>query len=409
MCVLACALTPEQRRQNEESFEYVWKTVRDKHWEKAPAGLNWQAIHAEFRPALDKADSMEQARAVMSAMLARLQESHFAIIPAQLYEDLDDAHPPGEGVTGIDLRVVGNAVLVTSVDEGSGAAAAGVHPGWEILAVAGHELAPVVAKASEAYQRSTLRELTLRRVLLRRMQGQPGTALEVRFRDGEGRAVIRKIEEGKPKGTVTQFGFLAESVWMETGRRGDVGFVRFNLFLDPARLMPAFGRAVEACTDCKGFVVDLRGNAGGLGAMAMGMAGWFIGESGRQLGTLQMRDSAIHFVVYPRAMAFRGPLAILVDGASASTSEILAGGLKDLGRARIFGTPTAAAALPSVVELLPNGDAFQYAVANYISAGGKPLEGAGVTPDEATPVTREALLAGRDPAFDAAVRWINGQ
>jgi carboxyl-terminal processing protease len=102
-------------------------------------------------------------------------------------------------------------------------------------------------------------------------------------------------------------------------------------------------------------------------------------------------------------------LAILVDGTSASTSEIMAEGLKDLGRARIFGTRTAAAALPSVFERLPNGDGFQYAIANYVSQGGEPLEGLGVTPDVETPLTRQALLAGQDPALDAAVAWIASQ
>jgi len=80
--------------------------------------------------------------------------------------------------------------------------------------------------------------------------------------------------------------------------------------------------------------------------------------------------------------------------------------LKDLKRARIFGTRTAAAALPSAIEMLPNGDGFQYAMANYISEGGKPLEGLGVTPDVETPLSRTALLAGKDPALDAALEWI---
>jgi carboxyl-terminal processing protease len=98
-----------------------------------------------------------------------------------------------------------------------------------------------------------------------------------------------------------------------------------------------------------------------------------------------------------------------VDSNSASTSEIFAGGLKDLDRARVFGTRTAAAALPSMIERLPNGDGFQYAMANYISKGGKPLEGLGVVPDVEVKLTREALLAGHDPVIDAAVEWIKKQ
>ena len=72
--------------------------------------------------------------------------------------------------------------------------------------------------------------------------------------------------------------------------------------------------------------------------MAMGMAGWFIAQPDQKLGTLYMRDTTLKFVVNPRLTTFSGPLAILVDGASASTSEIMAEGLKDLGRARIFGS-----------------------------------------------------------------------
>jgi carboxyl-terminal processing protease len=122
-----------------------------------------------------------------------------------------------------------------------------------------------------------------------------------------------------------------------------------------------------------------------------------------------MRDNQLNFVVNPRPEVFRGPVAILMDGTSASTSEIFAGGLKDLGRARIFGTRSAAAALPSIIEKLPNGDGFQYAMANYISQGGKALEGNGVIPDEEVKLTREALLAGRDSVVDAAIKWIHSQ
>ena len=234
----------------------------------------------------------------------------------------------------------------------------------------------------------------------------------VEFLDGAGLRSTKSLAQRKPRGSLTQFGYLYPMhVWFDSSRVGDgnIGYVKFNMFLDPARVMNLFGEAVKSCGNCRGFVIDLRGNPGGIGAMAMGMAGWFIDRADQQLGTLYMRDTTLKFVVNPRAVTFAGPLAILVDGCSASTSEILAGGMKDLGRARIFGTHTAAAALPSVLEMLPNGDGFQYAIANYISEGGKPLEGLGVTPDVETPLSREALLAGQDPALDAAVTWIKNQ
>jgi carboxyl-terminal processing protease len=100
---------------------------------------------------------------------------------------------------------------------------------------------------------------------------------------------------------------------------------------------------------------------------------------------------------------------VLVDGVSASTAEIFAGGLQDLKRARVFGTRSAGAALPSTIKKLPNGDGLQYAQANYISEGGQPLEGRGVVPDVEVKQSRQALLNGHDRVVDAAVDWIRGQ
>ncbi len=407
-CPLGAALTAEQRQLNIQSFEYVWTAIRDKHWQTKPGGLDWQAIHDEFRPKMEAADSMDAARQVLNQMLGRLHQSHFNIVPAELYSNLDAGHG-ADTTTGIDVRVVGAQVLVTSVEPASSAFQQGVSPGWEIVKIARTDLTPIVAKLNETYAGSTLRDLMLRRAILGRLAGDAAGPVQVEFLDADGKHTSKALVPGPTKGDSVQFGYLNPmQVWFNSSRVGDgnIGYVAFNVFLDAQRLMTAFGDAVQSCQKCEGFIVDLRGNPGGIGIMAMGMAGWFIAQPDQNLGTLYMRDTTLKFVVNPRLSTFVGPLAILVDGTSASTSEIMAEGLKDLGRARIFGTRTAAAALPSLFEKLPNGDGFQYAIANYVSEGGQPLEGLGVTPDVETPITRQALLAGKDPALDAAVAWI---
>jgi carboxyl-terminal processing protease len=405
----AAPLSPRERQLNLDSFEYVWTAVRDKHWEVKPGGLDWKAVHDEFRPAIEKAETTEQARKVITDMLARLHQTHFGIIPADAYSKLDEGGA-SDGVTGLDLRVVGSQILVTSVDPGTPAASSGVHPGWVITKIRDADAAPLVAKLSEPYRDSTLREIALRRALLGRINGQPGESVDIEFLDGADQRVQKKLALVPPKGAVTRLGFLGpQHVWFDFNKLAGVGYFRFNMFLDPGKLMPAFSDDVQSCMKCDGFVIDLRGNPGGIGVMAMGMAGWFVDKSGERLGTMYMRDTTLKFVVNPRAQTFAGPVAILVDGASASTSEIFAEGMQDLHRARVFGTRTAAAALPSVIEKLPNGDGFQYAIANYISEGGQPLEGRGVIPDVEAPPTRAALLAGKDPALDAAIQWIESK
>ncbi|HST60703.1 MAG TPA: S41 family peptidase, partial [Longimicrobium sp.] len=94
---------------------------------------------------------------------------------------------------------------------------------------------------------------------------------------------------------------------------------------------------------------------------------------------------------------------------TASTSEFFAGGMQALGRARIFGVPSAGQALPSLMPRLPNGDVLLHAVADFVGPDGEQWEGAGVIPDAVTPPARRALLAGRDPALESAVTWIGSQ
>jgi carboxyl-terminal processing protease len=411
LCVVSVSvqaqLTQEQKQLNTASFEKVWTTIRDKHWETRPGGLDWQAIHDEFRPKIDKADSMDQARAVMREMLGRLHQTHFAIFPSAVYDDVD-LEDGGEASPGIDIRVLDGIAVVTRVDPNSPADYAGVKPGWMVVSVEGKPLAPAIQMLSADPQ---IHEITLERAVLSRLSGHTGGKLHVVFLDGDGRNRPLELELVEPRGNVSKFGNLPPMhVWMESKRLApNVGYVGFNMFLDLVHVMAGFSDAVNSCLNCNGLIIDLRGNPGGIGGMAMGMAGFLVDKQDLKLGTMYMRDTSIKFVINPRPEVFKGPVAILMDGSSASTSEIFAGGLKDLGRVRIFGTRSAAAALPSIIEKLPNGDGFQYAIANYVSEGGQALEANGVTPDVEVKLTRKALLAGHDPVVDAAVDWIKKQ
>ena len=406
------ALTAEQKRLNLESFDFIWSTIHDQYWDPTFGGVNWTAVRDEFRPRIEHAATMPEARSLMGQMLGRLGKSHFAIIPADVYGDLDSHEDAGGTRTaGIDVRVIESHAIVTAVEEGSPASAQGVRPGWEVLGIDGTELAPRIQKVAEVYRNSTMRELYLARSVLAKLAGDEGSEARVQFRDGGGAVVTKEIGRIRPRGSLAKFGYLPPNYVWVTSRKidGDIGYIAFNMFLDPARLMPEFGSAVHSCMACAGMIVDLRGNPGGLGIMAMGMAGWFIDKPDQRLGTMYTRQAPVKFVVNPRPPVYSGTLAVLVDGSSASTSEVFAGGMKDLGRARIFGTRTAGAALPSAIDRLPNGDALQHALADYISEGGQTLEGIGVIPDVEVKLTRQALLSGHDPVLDAAIEWIHAR
>jgi len=127
-----------------------------------------------------------------------------------------------------------------------------------------------------------------------------------------------------------------------------------------------------------------------------------------------MRDNNLKLLINPRLVngagkrvePFSGPVAILVDEITASASEVFAGGMQDLERAKVFGRRTSGQALPAIFDRLPNGDAFYHPVADFIPPKGTRLEGRGVIPDFEVPIDRRALLENRDPVLEKAIDWI---
>ncbi|MDM7917503.1 MAG: S41 family peptidase [Candidatus Eisenbacteria bacterium] len=400
-------LTPSQRELEVASFDQVWTTIRDKHWDSTKVGADWEAARDSLRPKVESAVTREQSLAAMTHLIDRLGQSHFGIIPNTIYQDLD-AGPRGEGRPGFDLRVVDEQALVVSVEPGSPAESLGVRPGWVISRVRDQDVAAVLDKLSPQFEGKTLRDLVLTNAVLARLSGSIGEIVAVRFLDGGDRRVDLDVPLVAPRGNRVSFGNIPPMYAYFDSREleGGILYTKISVFFDPGRIMTAFGEAIESNLDAPGLILDLRGNPGGIGAMAMGVAGWLVEGSDRELGVMQTRGSRLKFSISPRARTYGGPVALLVDGLSASSSEVLVAGLQDLGRARVFGTRTAGAALPSTIEKLPNGDGFQYAFANYTSTGGAVLEGRGVEPDEKVVADRASLLSGRDPVLDAAVAWI---
>ena len=250
------------------------------------------------------------------------------------------------------------------------------------------------------------------------LEGDTGETVEVEFLNDRNEPVELALSRRPIPGTPVKFGNLptffthleSEQMTGEGGRT--VGVIRFNMWM--TAIARPFHEAVDQFRSADGIVIDLRGNPGGVGAMAMGIAGHFVNEK-TTLGTLTTRNSELKFISNPRrstangerAQPFGGPVAILVDGQTGSTSEIFAGGMQSIGRARVFGETSMGAALPAMMDRLPNGDVLLHAFADYVDANGIRLEERGVIPDKELTISRGDLLAGRDPTLSAAIAWID--
>ena len=123
-------LDKAQRQANVESFDRVWTAIRDEHWDPKLGGLDWNAVRDELRPKVEQAKTMAEAREVMEDMIGRLKQSHFAIIPREVYHDLtpsqagEEKPASGErGALGLDVRILdGQAVVWRSLARHAGGA-----------------------------------------------------------------------------------------------------------------------------------------------------------------------------------------------------------------------------------------------------------------------------------------------
>jgi carboxyl-terminal processing protease len=157
--------------------------------------------------------------------------------------------------------------------------------------------------------------------------------------------------------------------------------------------------------DAPGMIIDLRGNPGGFGGMATGTAG-LLETRQTSLGTMTYRAGTLKLAVNPQENPHLGPVVVMIDALSASTSEIFSAGMREIGRAVVVGETSSGAALPSVISTLPTGARFQYAIADYRTPGGTLIEGLGVVPDVEVKLTRRQLLEGRDAQLEAAIEQI---
>jgi carboxyl-terminal processing protease len=273
------------------------------------------------------------------------------------------------------------------------------------------------SKVDANARRFALVRLTLN--LNGRLAGPAGGTMRLVFRDGSDTRRELRIPLRDTPGQVVEYGALPPmhvrfSSEHLTSPAGCIGVIRFNIFMAP--VLPQFEDAMAKMKPCPGVILDLRGNLGGLGALIMGISGHYFARP-ETLGTMRLRDATMRYVANPVQVSrsgqplapYEGHVAIIVDELSASTTEILAAALQRLGRARVFGTPSAGQALPALLSKLPNGDRLMYVIADFAGPGGARIEGAGVIPDEPSPLSRHSLLAGHDAALESATRWIESK
>lgn len=284
-----------------------------------------------------------------------------------------------EGV-GMNVEEDRRGLKVLRVFEGSPAEKAGIKRGDFILSVDGRSIAGVNSDVATS-----------------RIKGEAGTTVELSvLTPGDDRPRDVEVERERIEVPVAT-GRIVE----RDGKK--LGVVELLSFSSGAHGI--LRREVRELLDkgAEGIVLDLRGNGGGLLNEAQLVSSIFI-EDGRIVSTRGRSRPERVLEAEGDAIGEDVPVVVLVDGGSASASEIVTGALRDRGRATIVGTRTFGKGLVQELKPLSNGGVLDITVANYYLPGGKTISGAGIKPevranddpetdrDEALPTALETLL-----------------
>ena len=155
----------------------------------------------------------------------------------------------------------------------------------------------------------------------------------------------------------------------------------------------------------KGLVFDLRDNPGGFLQQAIQVADIFL-DSGVVATEQDKSGQGQTFRSGPRGIAQNVPMVVLVNGGSASASEIVAGALQDRSRARLIGETTFGKGSVQVPHTLSDSSELRITIAHWFTPNGRQIQNTGLTPDIVVPLTQEDAAAGRDPQLDRAVQYL---
>lgn len=190
---------------------------------------------------------------------------------------------------------------------------------------------------------------------------------------------------------------------VQQGQFGPIGYIRLNQF--SANAAEEMKDAIEDLEDqnVTGYIMDLRGNPGGLLYASIDIARMWLDE-GSIVSTVDRQGISDLERANGTALTDK-PLVVLVDGGSASASEILSGALQDNDRAVLVGTKTFGKGLVQSVRGLGDGSGLAITVAKYLTPSGRDINHAGIEPDmivELTEAQREELVENRDNVGTAA-------
>jgi len=209
--------------------------------------------------------------------------------------------------------------------------------------------------------------------------------------------------------TITRDDIVDPSVKSEV--TNGIGYMRLSRFNETDTMNLAIkGAESFKSQNVKGVVLDLRGNGGGYVDVAQAVAGLWLDNS-KVVVEERQGDKVIDTLKATGNPVLQGiPTVVLVDGGSASASEIVAGALRDHGVATLIGEKTfGKGSVQQVRAVQPGGGQLKVTVAKWYTPKGKNIDKSGIEPDQKTPYNRDELNKGNDAQKNKAIDFLKSK
>ncbi|MDE5074358.1 MAG: S41 family peptidase [Trichodesmium sp. St5_bin8] len=394
-------LAPSLSKPAEANLENSPKVVLDEAWqivnrEYVDGSFNHTDWKATRKSLLEKNyTSQEKAYEALRQALDKLNDPYTRFLDPEQFKALTSQTSGEMSGVGMQLKQeeLTKTIVVVDVVENSPAMKGGLLPGDQIQEIDGTSTSDLSVSAAAKL-----------------IRGDVGTKVML----GVIRPGDREFEVTLTRARI-ELQAVRYDLKQEKNQR--IGYIRLQEF--SAHAGEQMQRAIEKLNNQNpdGYVLDLRGNPGGLLRISIDIARMWM-DKGAIVSTVD-RDGDRQEVLADRSALTDKPIVVLVDGDSASASEILAGALKDNGRATIIGDQTFGKALVQSVHSLSDGSGLAVTIAHYYTPKGTDISKKGVTPDVVLNLTDsqkrrlyrrpEAIATSSDPYYARAINLLRNE
>lgn len=357
-------------------YDEAWNMIHDEYVDSSFNGQDWGQWRYRFQ---GKLKDPNDAYVAIGTMVASLNDEYTRFLrPRDMSEQTMSIDSKLYGV-GIQISMRNNKLVVLATIDGTPADKAGLMPKDIITYIDGHETAGMsVEDAAD------------------RIRGERGTYVTLSIKRDH-QTLQKRIKRDEIK---------LKSVFTRPLEDRDIGYVRLSSFISES-MLAEMEDAMKKEQGKKALIIDLRGNYGGLFTNAVEIADMFL-DDGDIVSIVNRDKDRRVYEAHPGAI-FRKPLVVLIDGGSASASEILSGALKDNKRATLIGSQSFGKGLVQKINTLSNGAGMNITISKYLTPNGTDINKKGIEPDIKVPFTEKDFLGHRDPQLDRAEQFLKQQ